>query len=646
MARGSRKISVEILGDSTSLERAFGRSARAGKEMQVGFAGLGRSGLKAGAGFFAATQGLSAVSDVIQESVDAASNLTEQTTKSQAVFRNSSAEIEAWGKTTAKSFGIANDQALEAASTFGNLFRTVHLAPAEAAAMSRALVELAADLASFNNADPSEVLIALRSGLVGEAEPMRKLGARLSEVRVQQEAMATTGKKNAKALSEQEKMLARYKIILDDTKLAQGDFAKTQDSFANKSRALEAELRDLKAELGQGLIPVLTVLIDLTSDLVSGVNKLGRAYMNLPSTHFLEGLGAATFEVGEALGFAGDNGEKYAAALANVAEHQKEVLSFSGALKEHLEMVGTGGDRVADPGKLPPKKYTAEQRNEWFDAMIGRREDRVQDVAELEGQIVELQKIAALIEKRISVTKDTTRKLNLEDQLLNVQRDIRSTRDRIAARTEQVREERAALAKERAEREALARETAQFGLLGLGEGGADPVPGVGALRRRLTRVGEAVKGTILDTGKTRSLLANMRKLLSGEMGKLSEDVRSKMEQLLADLDQTLDEHSRKRSRVRMADPDRILAGLGLSREQIRALSGRIAGIGKGGTMALGGPAAFGMRLQGAGGIVVTGPVIVKTDNPDVLARELQKRARRQAVQTRGTRPGSRQGVDS
>ena len=129
-----------------------------------------------------------------------------------------------------------------------------------------------------------------------------------------------------------------------------------------------------------------------------------------------------------------------------------------------------------------------------------------------------------------------------------------------------------------------------------------------------------------------------------QWGKIGDDVRARIEEILADIDRKLGEHSRRRPRFKAADPDKVLAGLGLSREQIRALSGRIAGISQGGRVPIGGASAFGVPLAGTQ-FVVTGPVTIKADHPDVIARELQKRARRTATQTRGTRPGSRQSID-
>lgn len=212
-----------------------------------GSVALASASVLGGAGFLYAAK----------QAVQVASNLEEQIAKNNQVFDSAAPSIIAWSKTTADAFGIAQDKALEAAGTFGNLLNTVDVAPAKAAAMSRSLVQLAADLASFNNASPEDTLAAIRSGLIGEAEPLRRYGVLLSEARVAQRAMADTGKENAKALTDQEKALARYRIILEDTRPAQGDFARTSTSLANQTRRLSANWRDLQANLAKGLTPQL-----------------------------------------------------------------------------------------------------------------------------------------------------------------------------------------------------------------------------------------------------------------------------------------------------------------------------------------------------------------------------------------------------
>ena len=51
------------------------------------------------------------------------------------------------------------------------------------------MVQLAADLASFNNTSIEEALTSLQSGISGETEPLKKYGIVLSDVRLKEEAL-------------------------------------------------------------------------------------------------------------------------------------------------------------------------------------------------------------------------------------------------------------------------------------------------------------------------------------------------------------------------------------------------------------------------------------------------------------------------
>jgi hypothetical protein len=97
--------------------------------------------------------------------IDAASDLNESISKVGVVFGDAGDSVVAFSKTTAKSLGQSQRQSLEAAGTFGNLFRALEDHQQPAADMSTSLVTLAGDLASFNNVDPAQALDALRSGL-------------------------------------------------------------------------------------------------------------------------------------------------------------------------------------------------------------------------------------------------------------------------------------------------------------------------------------------------------------------------------------------------------------------------------------------------------------------------------------------------
>lgn len=269
-----RTLTVRIIGDDRSLQQAFKRSEKAGKGFEVGVSGLGAAAARSILPAAAAAVSVGAAFRLAGKSVDEASAINEEVAKSGEIFGASSAEVVKWAEGMATSFGVSKRAALEATGIFGNLFSVVGVGPKESARLSRSLVELAADMASFNNASPEDVLLAIRSGLVGEAEPLRRYGVLLSEARVQQVALAESGKKNVKSLTDQEKAHARVTIIMRDTIKAQGDVDRTSASLANQQRQLAAQVANLEASLGQLLIPALTNLVTSINDAIEAGNKL------------------------------------------------------------------------------------------------------------------------------------------------------------------------------------------------------------------------------------------------------------------------------------------------------------------------------------------------------------------------------------
>ena len=202
-----------------------------------------------------ATIALGAIAVGAKKAIGAASDLNEQANKASVVFGASGRSIVAWSKTLASSFGLSSRAALEAAGVFGNMLVPMGFSRKEAAAMSKTMVELAGDMASFNNASPEETLAALRSGLAGESEPLRKFGVFLSDARLKQEALKQGLYSGKGALDAHAKAAATMALIMRDTADAQGDFARTSDSAANQSRIQAAETENLSAALGQGLLP-------------------------------------------------------------------------------------------------------------------------------------------------------------------------------------------------------------------------------------------------------------------------------------------------------------------------------------------------------------------------------------------------------
>jgi hypothetical protein len=201
--------------------------------------------------------------------VKSAVNLNEQINKTNVVFAGSEKQVLAWSKTLTQSFGLSSRAALESAGTMGNMLVPMGIARSEAAKMSMQMTELAGDMASFNNATPEEALDALRSGLAGETEPLRRLGVDLRVAALEEYRMAEGIKTAVSEMTGAQKATLIYQKIIADTSDQQGDFARTSDSLANQERILKAEFENTAATLGQQLIPIATKLAGVLGSLIT-----------------------------------------------------------------------------------------------------------------------------------------------------------------------------------------------------------------------------------------------------------------------------------------------------------------------------------------------------------------------------------------
>lgn len=243
--------------DESSLSTGA-RSAgeKAGKESGTAFSNSFKTLLAGATGAIAAIAGAK-VTEFFKDTINNASDLSESTSKLRVVFGKASQSVLDFGKQSATSMGLSQNSYRDAVGTLGNLFVALKLPGPEAAKMSTKMVQLAGDLASFNNTKPEDALEALRSGLVGETEPLRQYGVNITAATLQTEALKLGLIKHIKdGLTPAQKATATYALVLDQTKTAQGDFKRTQDGLANSTRIAAAQWDDLKTKLGEIFLPI------------------------------------------------------------------------------------------------------------------------------------------------------------------------------------------------------------------------------------------------------------------------------------------------------------------------------------------------------------------------------------------------------
>lgn len=251
----SRSIDVEVHVENAAAVGAF--------------AGLGAA--VAGAGIQLATAAIDAGINAIGDSIELASAKAEAASKVNVLFAESADAIHAASQTAATTVGLSSGAYLTAAGNLGNLLKNFDLSTDAAAGMSTGMIQLAADVGSFNDADPSEVIEAMGAALRGESEPMQRFGVDTREAALQQYALSEGLIEAGGSMDKATRAQAIYGLMLDQTSAAQGDFERTSSGLANQQRINAARMEEAWTKVGEKLKPIAEFLLPMLADAVVGV---------------------------------------------------------------------------------------------------------------------------------------------------------------------------------------------------------------------------------------------------------------------------------------------------------------------------------------------------------------------------------------
>ncbi|PNT91291.1 hypothetical protein [Clostridium thermosuccinogenes] len=228
------------------------------------------------------TRGLSMITDAIKtvtkQGVELASSLTEVQNVVDTAFGQSSKQVDQWASTALDKFGLSELQAKQFTGTLGAMLKSSGISSKYLVQMSQNLTALSGDFASFFNLDHEDAFNKIRSGIAGETEPLKQLGINMSVANLEAFALSKGITTAYKDMDQASQVMLRYAYLMEVSKDAQGDFAKTLDtSYANQKRLLTTNLSQMMANLASKSLPVLTKGIKLLNDYVGkiDVNKIG-----------------------------------------------------------------------------------------------------------------------------------------------------------------------------------------------------------------------------------------------------------------------------------------------------------------------------------------------------------------------------------
>lgn len=205
----------------------------------------------------------------MRQAIDYASDLVEVQNVVDVTFAEGAEEVNKWSKSALDAFGLNELSAKRYSSTLGAMMKSSGLAGDEVRKMSMDMTALAGDMASFYNLNGDEAFEKIKSGLSGETEPLKALGINMSDANLQTFAYSQGINKLTKDMSQAEKVQLRYGYLLSVTSDAQGDFARTQDSFSNQTKLLAEKWNAFRGEMATGLLPILTMVIQVMNNMIT-----------------------------------------------------------------------------------------------------------------------------------------------------------------------------------------------------------------------------------------------------------------------------------------------------------------------------------------------------------------------------------------
>ena len=251
-----------------------------------------------------------------KECINLGSDLAEVQNVVDVTFGNLNTEVNKFAENAIDKFGLGQTVTKKYVGTFGAMSKAFGFSNKEALAMSETLTGLAGDVASFYNLSSDEAYTKLKSVFTGETETLKDLGVVMTQNALDQYALANGYGKTTAKMSEQEKVALRYKFVLDKLSLANGDFARTSDSWANQTRVLSLRFNELKATLGQGFINIFTPIVKGINWVLSKLQVLANAFKSFTEMIF-----------GNA---GGDNGSSTVSNLATDALNASDAVSGIG----------------------------------------------------------------------------------------------------------------------------------------------------------------------------------------------------------------------------------------------------------------------------------------------------------------------------
>lgn len=363
---------------SRSLVTGFSNTTKSIKRTRSGFSGLASTIGK----FYATYWLVMRAVGKLGSAVDLASQLTEVQNVVDTTFGDMASKVDDFTKTSIQDFGMSELTVKQIASRFQALGTSIGISSEQVANgtavtnkalmsqnntlykttdsmadMSLNLTRLAGDMASFYDVDQADVAKSLQSIFSGTIAPLRRYGLDLTQATLSEWAMKNGLDANIKSMTQAEKVLLRYNYVMANTQAAQGDFAKTANTWANSVRVLKQEFQAWGSIIGSVVINALKPFVQALSKVMLKVISFTRTVADALGAIFgwtieISGGGATVDGMEDIAGGVGDIGDSADKSNKKAQKLKKTLLSIDEihALDDNSDSGSGGGSGSGGSG--------------------------------------------------------------------------------------------------------------------------------------------------------------------------------------------------------------------------------------------------------------------------------------------------------
>ncbi len=314
------------------------------------------------------------VGGYIKDSITTAMEAIESENLFDTVMGRWTKSVRAWSMELQGSLGLNAYEIRKNVGVLFNMTKSMGLAESKALDMSKTMTLLAYDMASFYNIKNEEAFDKIRAGITGEAEPLKRLGILIDENTIKQVAYKNGIASVGAELTQQQKVMARYLAIMEQTSTAQGDLARTIDSPTNQLRMFNTQLEIIKVNIGRAFMPIVTTVLPLLNEMavaISIVTERIASFIEL-ITGVKQSASASTGNIATEFSEAGEEAEKLGKKVKN--------LTFG---FDELNIINSGGGAGAGIAKITPEDVVEDDSVTSFSESLADIQERVNRIKRL-----------------------------------------------------------------------------------------------------------------------------------------------------------------------------------------------------------------------------------------------------------------------